>query len=130
MLTHHDIERVGRKGQSHDIAFTPFHSWGQDTGEREHTAVEVEPNDVSSRAYLRRRLPGDYPGATCHIEYAFTGLQRYEIEEIWYPRSKNGGHHVTLIDLGRRFSRLHLSLAIHSEAACWTDGRGGPYAFA
>jgi len=90
-VTHHDIERVGGKGQSHGIAFTPFHSGSPGTGEREHIAVEVEPNDVSACAYLRRRLPGDYSGATCHIQYAFTGPQRDEIEENWYPRSKNGG---------------------------------------
>jgi hypothetical protein len=115
LLTHHDIERASGEGQSHGIAFTPFHGRSPGAGEREHSAVEVEPNDVSSCAYLRRRLPGHYSGATCHIEYAFTGLQRYEIEESWYPRSENGGHHVTLIDLGGRFSWLHLGLAIHSE---------------
>jgi hypothetical protein len=115
LLTHHDIERVGGKGQSHGIAFAPFHDWSPGTGEREHIAVEVEPNDVSSGPYLRCRLAGDYSGATCHIEYAFTGLQRYEIEESWHPRSKHGGHHVTLIDFGGRFSRLHFSLVVRSE---------------
>jgi hypothetical protein len=81
LLTHHDIECVAGKGQSHGIGFAPFHGWSLGTGEREHTAVEVESNHVSSRAYLRRRLPGDYSGTAGHIEYAFTELQRYEIEE-------------------------------------------------
>jgi len=112
LLTHHDIKRIGGEGQCHGIAFTPFHSWFPGTRKGKHIAVEVEPSDASSCAYLRHCLPGDYSGATCDIEYAFTGLQRHEIEESWYPRSKHGGHHVTFIDLGRRASRLHLSLAI------------------
>src|SRR6185295_10810502 len=45
LLTHHDIELAARKRQSHCIAFTPFHGWFPGTGERQHIAVEIEPDD-------------------------------------------------------------------------------------
>ena len=111
MLTHHDVERIRGKGQRHGIAFAPFHGWFPSTGKREHGAVEVEPNDMSSCPYVRGSLSGDHSGAAGHIEHAFTGLRRHEIEESWYPRSKHGGHHVTLINVGGRFSCGHSALA-------------------
>jgi hypothetical protein len=70
---------------------------------------------MSSGPYLRGSLSGDYSGAAGHIEHAFTGLRRHEIEEGRYPRSKHGGHHVTLINVGGRFRRSHLGFVIHSE---------------
>jgi hypothetical protein len=115
LLTHHDVERVRCKGQRHGIAFTPFHGWFPSTGKREHIAVEVEPDDMSSGPYLRGSLSGDCSGAAGQIEHAFTGLRRHEIEEGRYPRSKHGGHHVTLINVGGRFRWSHLGFVIHSE---------------
>jgi len=58
---------------------------GGSSNQREHIAVGVEPDDLSSCAYPRRRLAGDYSGATCHIEYALPGFQHHEIEESWCP---------------------------------------------
>ncbi len=83
LLTHYSVERAGSKGQSHGIAFTPFHSRAQGTGEREHIAVEVQPDDLL-------HLPATPPAgrlcrATCHIEYALTGFQHHKIEKRWYP---------------------------------------------